>query len=90
MFFTFSKLENVEPNIKLVLMVFFVFFFSFYNLVLYLFVPSSNDTGRVLLQLFGMCLDNIIFGLGMILTISRIRQLVNHRHILLNVYIVYI
>lgn len=90
MFFTFSKLENVEPNIKLLFMVFSFFFFLFYNLVPHLFVPSSNDIGRVLLQLFEMCLDNIIFQLGVILTISRISQLVNHRHILFNGYIVYI
>ncbi|KAI4997344.1 hypothetical protein ZWY2020_052686, partial [Hordeum vulgare] len=38
----------------------------------------------VLLQLLEMCLDNILFRLGMASTIPGSRQLVNHRHILVN------
>ncbi|CBI34295.3 hypothetical protein VitviT2T_021153 [Vitis vinifera] len=40
--------------------------------------------GRVLLQLLEMHLDNILFRLGMASTILGARQLVNHRHILVN------
>ncbi|KAK7813821.1 30s ribosomal protein s4 [Quercus suber] len=40
--------------------------------------------GRVLLQLLEMRLDNILFRLGMALTISQALQLVNHGHILVN------
>ncbi|KAL5556365.1 hypothetical protein UlMin_038601 [Ulmus minor] len=38
----------------------------------------------VLLKLLEMHLDNILFRLGMTLTIPQARQLVNHRHILVN------
>ncbi|KAL2924964.1 30S ribosomal protein S4 chloroplastic [Bienertia sinuspersici] len=43
---------------------------------------AKGSTGQVLLQLLEMRLDNIIFRLGMALTIPGARQLVNHRHIL--------
>nr|ANS11021.1 ribosomal protein S4 [Euphronia guianensis] len=45
---------------------------------------SKGSTGQVLLQLIEMRLDNILFRLGMASTIPRARQLVNHRHILVN------
>ncbi|KAL2901337.1 30S ribosomal protein S4 chloroplastic [Bienertia sinuspersici] len=48
----------------------------------------KGSTGQVLLQLLEMRLDNIIFRLGMALTIPGARQLVNHRHILVNGHIV--
>ncbi|KAI5662155.1 hypothetical protein M9H77_21478 [Catharanthus roseus] len=46
--------------------------------------PAKGSTGQVLLQLLEMCLDNILFRLGMASTIPAARQLVNHRHILVN------
>nr|YP_010214742.1 ribosomal protein S4 [Nuytsia floribunda]UBN08662.1 ribosomal protein S4 [Nuytsia floribunda] len=49
---------------------------------------AKGSTGRVLLQLLEMRLDNILFRLGMASTISGARQLVNHRHILVNSRIV--
>nr|YP_010991263.1 ribosomal protein S4 [Psittacanthus schiedeanus]WOX61536.1 ribosomal protein S4 [Psittacanthus schiedeanus] len=49
---------------------------------------AKGSTGRVLLQLLEMRLDNILFRLGMASTISGARQLVNHRHILINNHIV--
>nr|AUW36738.1 ribosomal protein S4 [Cladopodanthus heterophyllus] len=49
---------------------------------------AKGSTGQVLLQLLEMRLDNIIFRLGMAPTIPGARQLVNHRHILVNDYIV--
>nr|QFV19896.1 ribosomal protein S4 [Macrosolen tricolor] len=49
---------------------------------------AKGSTGRVLLQLLEMRLDNILFRLGMASTISGARQLVNHRHILINSRIV--
>ncbi|KAL2902357.1 30S ribosomal protein S4 chloroplastic [Bienertia sinuspersici] len=49
---------------------------------------AKGSTGQVLLQLLEMRLDNIIFRLGMALTIPGARQLVNHRHILVNSRIV--
>nr|CAQ52790.1 ribosomal protein S4 [Trachyloma planifolium] len=49
---------------------------------------AKGSTGEVLLQLLEMRLDNIIFRLGMAPTIPGARQLVNHRHILVNDYIV--
>lgn len=49
---------------------------------------AKGQTGQVLLQLLEMRLDNIIFRLGMASTIPRARQLVNHRHILVNGHIV--
>ncbi|KAK8341666.1 hypothetical protein V6Z11_A08G183600 [Gossypium hirsutum] len=45
---------------------------------------AKGSTGQVLLQLLEMRLDNILFRLGMASTIPRARQLVNHRHILVN------
>nr|AFN68060.1 ribosomal protein S4 [Cypella aquatilis] len=47
-------------------------------------VKAKGATGRVLLQLLEMRLDNILFRLGMASTIPGARQLVNHRHILVN------
>nr|APW79568.1 ribosomal protein S4 [Campylopus flexuosus]WIA47455.1 ribosomal protein S4 [Campylopus flexuosus] len=49
---------------------------------------TKGSTGQVLLQLLEMRLDNIIFRLGMAPTIPGARQLVNHRHVLVNNYIV--
>nr|YP_009363395.1 ribosomal protein S4 [Androsace bulleyana]ANA10998.1 ribosomal protein S4 [Androsace bulleyana] len=45
---------------------------------------AKGSTGQVLLQLLEMRLDNILFRLGMASTISGARQLVNHRHIVVN------
>nr|UMO91291.1 ribosomal protein S4 [Oenothera elata subsp. hookeri] len=45
---------------------------------------AKGPTGQVLLQLLEMRLDNILFRLGMASTIPQARQLVNHRHILVN------
>nr|YP_009477387.1 ribosomal protein S4 [Tecomaria capensis]AVM81942.1 ribosomal protein S4 [Tecomaria capensis] len=45
---------------------------------------AKGATGQVLLQLLEMRLDNILFRLGMASTIPAARQLVNHRHILVN------
>nr|YP_009441230.1 chloroplast 30S ribosomal protein S4 [Adenophora stricta]ARO35208.1 chloroplast 30S ribosomal protein S4 [Adenophora stricta] len=45
---------------------------------------AKGPTGQVLLQLLEMRLDNILFRLGMAPTIPGARQLVNHRHILVN------
>nr|QWZ47256.1 ribosomal protein S4 [Cyananthus flavus] len=45
---------------------------------------AKGPTGLVLLQLLEMRLDNIIFRLDMAPTIPGARQLVNHRHILVN------
>nr|YP_009138395.1 ribosomal protein S4 [Lathyrus davidii]AIK20613.1 ribosomal protein S4 [Lathyrus davidii] len=44
----------------------------------------QGSTGQVLLQLLEMRLDNILFRLGMAATIPQARQLVNHRHVLVN------
>ena len=49
---------------------------------------AKGATGQDLLQLLEMRLDNILFRLGMALTIPGARQLVNHRHILVNGHIV--
>ncbi|WZY99206.1 hypothetical protein YC2023_071535 [Brassica napus] len=49
---------------------------------------AKGSTGQVLLQLLEMRLDNILFWLGMALTIPQARQLVNHGHILVNGHIV--
>nr|YP_011028674.1 ribosomal protein S4 [Ctenium newtonii]WNT98940.1 ribosomal protein S4 [Ctenium concinnum]WNT99193.1 ribosomal protein S4 [Ctenium newtonii]WNT99709.1 ribosomal protein S4 [Ctenium newtonii] len=49
---------------------------------------AKKSTGQVLLQLLEMRLDNIVFRLGMASTIPGARQLVNHRHILVNDHIV--
>nr|YP_009489831.1 ribosomal protein S4 [Paeonia brownii]AFM83681.1 ribosomal protein S4 [Paeonia brownii]AWH11101.1 ribosomal protein S4 [Paeonia brownii] len=45
---------------------------------------AKGSTGQVLLQLIEMRLDTILFRLGMASTIPGARQLVNHRHILVN------
>lgn len=45
---------------------------------------AKGSTGQVLLQLLEMRLDNTLFRLGMASTIPQARQLVNHRHILVN------
>nr|YP_005352709.1 ribosomal protein S4 [Ginkgo biloba]AEQ37115.1 ribosomal protein S4 [Ginkgo biloba]AEX98840.1 ribosomal protein S4 [Ginkgo biloba]AEX99007.1 ribosomal protein S4 [Ginkgo biloba]APZ75830.1 ribosomal protein S4 [Ginkgo biloba]ARX11494.1 ribosomal protein S4 [Ginkgo biloba] len=45
---------------------------------------AKGSTGQVLLQLLEMRSDNIIFRSGMALTIPGARQLVNHRHLLVN------
>nr|YP_001430045.1 ribosomal protein S4 [Cuscuta gronovii]YP_009996223.1 ribosomal protein S4 [Cuscuta campestris]A7M903.1 RecName: Full=Small ribosomal subunit protein uS4c; AltName: Full=Plastid 30S ribosomal protein S4 [Cuscuta gronovii]QNQ65350.1 ribosomal protein S4 [Cuscuta campestris]QPJ79467.1 ribosomal protein S4 [Cuscuta gronovii]WCF05522.1 ribosomal protein S4 [Cuscuta gronovii]WNN67027.1 ribosomal protein S4 [Cuscuta gronovii]CAM98331.1 ribosomal protein S4 [Cuscuta gronovii] len=45
---------------------------------------AKGSTGKVLLQLLEMRLDNILFRLGMASTIPAARQLVNHRHVLVN------
>lgn len=44
----------------------------------------KGATGNILLQLLEMRLDNLIFRLGMAPTISSARQLVGHKHILVN------
>nr|YP_010574353.1 ribosomal protein S4 [Halophila ovalis]UZH94364.1 ribosomal protein S4 [Halophila ovalis] len=49
---------------------------------------TKGATGLVLLQLLEMRLDNILFRLGMASTIPGARQLVNHKHILVNGHIV--
>uniref|UniRef100_B7T3G3 Small ribosomal subunit protein uS4c n=1 Tax=Geranium macrorrhizum TaxID=28963 RepID=B7T3G3_9ROSI len=45
---------------------------------------AKGPTGPVLLQLLEMRLDNTLFRLGMASTIPQARQLINHRHILVN------
>ena len=45
---------------------------------------SSAPTGDVLAQLIERRLDNVVFRIGWALTIPAARQLVNHRHILVN------
>ncbi|KAL5811093.1 hypothetical protein ACOSQ4_027661 [Xanthoceras sorbifolium] len=45
---------------------------------------AKGSTGLILLQLLEMRLDNIFFHLGMTSTITQARQLINHRHILVN------
>nr|YP_009450258.1 ribosomal protein S4 [Burmannia nepalensis]AOV93991.1 ribosomal protein S4 [Burmannia nepalensis] len=45
---------------------------------------AKGSTSQGLLQLLEMRLDNILFRLGMALTIPGARQLINHRHILVN------
>nr|YP_009691191.1 ribosomal protein S4 [Davallia solida var. fejeensis]QEG57971.1 ribosomal protein S4 [Davallia solida var. fejeensis] len=45
---------------------------------------ARGSTGQVPLQLLEMRLDNVIFQLGLASTIPAARQLVNHRHILVN------
>lgn len=49
---------------------------------------AKGSTGQVLLQLLEMCLDNILFRLGMAPTIPGARQLVNHGHIRVNDHMV--
>lgn len=49
---------------------------------------TKGSTGQILLQLLEMRLDNVLFRLGMATTIPGARQLVNHRHILVNKRIV--
>ena len=45
---------------------------------------AKGSTGQVLLQLLKMRLDNILFRLSMASTIPQARQLVNHKHVLVN------
>ena len=45
---------------------------------------AKGATGSILLQLLEMRLDNIVFRLGMAPTIAAARQLVSHKHILVN------
>lgn len=45
---------------------------------------ATGSTGRVLLQLLEMRLDNTVFRLGMAGTIPGARQLVNHGHVTVN------
>ncbi|KAL5181121.1 30S ribosomal protein S4, chloroplastic [Glycine soja] len=49
---------------------------------------AKGSIGQVLLQLLEMRLDNILFWLGMAATIPQARQLVNHKHVLVNGHIV--
>ncbi|KAL5067349.1 hypothetical protein RYX36_018236 [Vicia faba] len=49
---------------------------------------AKGSIGQVLLQLLEMCLDNILFRLGMAVTIPQARKLVNHKHVLVNGHIV--
>ena len=44
----------------------------------------KGATGSILLQLLEMRLDNVIFRLGMAPTIAAARQIVTHKHILIN------
>nr|YP_010890401.1 ribosomal protein S4 [Mitrastemon yamamotoi]USS57997.1 ribosomal protein S4 [Mitrastemon yamamotoi] len=44
----------------------------------------KGSTGYILLQLIEMRLDNIIYQLKIAKTINEARQLINHRHILVN------
>ena len=44
----------------------------------------KGATGTILLQLLEMRLDNIVFRLGMAPTIAAARQLVSHKHIMVN------
>jgi len=44
----------------------------------------KGASGNILLQLLEMRLDNIIFRLGMASTIASARQIVTHKHILIN------
>ena len=44
----------------------------------------KGATGSILLQLLEMRLDNIVFRLGMAPTIGAARQLVGHKHIMIN------
>nr|YP_009667899.1 ribosomal protein S4 [Radula japonica]QCW58674.1 ribosomal protein S4 [Radula japonica] len=45
---------------------------------------TKGSTGQVLIQLLEMRLDNTIFCLGLATTIPGARQLVNHKHIIIN------
>ncbi|RZC30106.1 30S ribosomal protein S4, chloroplastic, partial [Glycine soja] len=49
---------------------------------------AKGSIGQVLLQLLEMRLDNILFRLGMAATITQARQLINHKHVLVNGHIV--
>lgn len=50
----------------------------------------KGATGSILLQLLEMRLDNVIFRLGMAPTIAAARQLVGHKHIIVNNLCVFI
>lgn len=45
---------------------------------------SKEETGKILLQLLEMRLDNVLFRSGFALTIPAARQLITHKHILIN------
>ena len=45
---------------------------------------AKESTGNVLLQLLEMRLDNVIFRLGFAPSIAAARQVINHRHVLIN------
>lgn len=45
---------------------------------------SNSPAGDTLLQLLERCLDNFVFRSGLAPTIPAARQLVSHRHVLLN------
>ena len=45
---------------------------------------SNGSTGEILLTLLEMRLDNIVFRLGMAPTIASARQIIGHKHILVN------
>nr|YP_009121257.1 ribosomal protein S4 [Epipogium aphyllum]AII40867.1 ribosomal protein S4 [Epipogium aphyllum] len=68
----------------------FYFGITHKQLLIYMHIAlkSKNSTGLILLKLLEMRLDNLIFKLGMSSTIPEARQLINHRHILVNGYIV--
>merc|ERR1711907_818160 len=44
----------------------------------------KGATGNILLQLLEMRLDNVVFRLGMAPTIAAARQIVTHKHIMIN------
>jgi small subunit ribosomal protein S4 len=44
----------------------------------------KGATGNILLQLLEMRLDNLVFRLGMAPTIAAARQLVGHKHVIVN------
>merc|ERR1711904_582376 len=50
----------------------------------------KGTTGNILLQLLEMRLDNVIFRLGMAPTIAAARQIVGHKHIIVNNLCVFI
>nr|YP_009863939.1 30S ribosomal protein S4 [Arachnitis uniflora]AKT73994.1 ribosomal protein S4 [Arachnitis uniflora]QKE31270.1 30S ribosomal protein S4 [Arachnitis uniflora] len=55
---------------------------------MYIARKAKGSTSQVLLQLLEIRLDNILFRLGIASTISKARQWVTHKHILVNGYTV--
>nr|YP_010890571.1 ribosomal protein S4 [Sarcophyte sanguinea]WJE89106.1 ribosomal protein S4 [Sarcophyte sanguinea]WJE89125.1 ribosomal protein S4 [Sarcophyte sanguinea] len=49
---------------------------------------KKDTIGKMLLKILEMRLDNILFRFGIATTISEARQLINHKHILINNYII--